>query len=203
MSAIPGLSLLNFDPPASCSTGQWICIINDIQIPRVKALHCGLDERIPVLSLSLIWHHILPLLFTASLTLEFGCRSAEQCQWIDEFFHQTVGALFLDRMVCNSEQRPFVSRQEITSLFCLKSKCWYNNMGSYINQNEAILLSLHARYTWHRILEPSRAPDIWTAGNFQLPCWWARVWRPLVDSGAHCEGDPSHFNYYYNNLRLV
>lgn len=33
----------------------------------------------------------------------------------------TVGALFLDRMVCNSEQRPFVSRQEITSLFCLCS----------------------------------------------------------------------------------
>lgn len=56
MAVISGLSLLNFDthpplPPAGCSTGQRLCIINDIQIPCLKGLVCGLDESISVLPL--------------------------------------------------------------------------------------------------------------------------------------------------------
>lgn len=58
-------------PPAGCSTGQRLCIINDIQIPCLKGLVCGLDESISVLPLPSLggWHHILPPLFTATLHL--------------------------------------------------------------------------------------------------------------------------------------
>lgn len=125
MSAIPGLSLLNFDPPASCSTGQRICIFNDVQIPHLKALHCGLDERIPVLSLSLLsvlsdiiyslrcsqhrWHLSLPVELQNNVDelMSFFSRLSGLCFWTGWCVTQNNGL--------------FVSRQEITSLFCLCS----------------------------------------------------------------------------------
>lgn len=47
------VSILNFNSQQSTVLDRAVCIINDVQIPHMKGLHCGLDERLCVLSLFL------------------------------------------------------------------------------------------------------------------------------------------------------
>lgn len=131
MALISGLSPLNFDTPtppippprqqaAALDRGYVLLMIS--RFHAWKACFVGWMKgslfSLSLLSMSYLTSYILPPLFTASLTLEFACRTAEQYQRIYPFSHQTVSSLFLDRMVFNSEQQPFVSCRWDNNGFC-------------------------------------------------------------------------------------
>lgn len=46
------LSVLNFNSQQSTAVDVAVCIINDVQIPHMKGLHCGLDKRLSCASLT-------------------------------------------------------------------------------------------------------------------------------------------------------
>lgn len=100
------LSILNFNSQRSTVLDGAVCIINDVQIPHMKGLHCGLDKRLCVLffflphpvyssnfflvpHLCLIFHHIFsrPLFFNTFCNQLIWKSHMDKCQWIYQFLY--------------------------------------------------------------------------------------------------------------------
>lgn len=163
-------------PPsaAGCSTGQSVCIINDIQIPRLKGLLCGLDERISVLPLPSLgvlsdiiyflrcsrhlWHLSLPVELRNNVNefISFLTRLSGLCFWPGWCLTQN------NSLLSNADQTIMVFVDRRTPLFGLCAvrmvKLW-NRSVHEIQCSYLIMRRTRTRAAHDRTLESSHTPE--------------------------------------------
>lgn len=117
------LSVLNFNSQQSTAVDVAVCIINDVQIPHMKGLHCGPDKRLCVLSCASLTSSRCFLISVSSYIIyspavcfwtRFLTSLSEKSCWkmsVNEmsfFFLPTVESLFLNITAFDVKKQPFV-----------------------------------------------------------------------------------------------